>query len=551
MDDMTQLLRRAGFEGDIDTTPPALDTYSHDASLFEIRPTTIVYPKHTGDVETLVGVVSKNKHKNKKLSITARSAGTDMSGAAINDSIIADFTRHFNQITSVSSNKANVQPGVYYRDFEVQTLRHDALLPPYPASRDLCTLGGMVNNNSGGEKSLQYGKTDNFVTELQVVFADGKERTVKPLTKPELVRKMSQKDFEGKVYKQLFELIEENYEVIQAARPKVSKDSTGYHLWNVWNRETGVFDMTKLFVGAQGTLGLTTDLHFRLVPAPKHSGTLVIFLRRLDLLGDLINDVMKQKPATFEGFDNYTLMLSFKLFFSFHKLIGWKETIKLAFQLIPDALKLFRGIPKMVLLVEFNGATEQEVAQKVHAMRTSLSSYNHSSLFEEDENESKAKKFWIMRRASFQLLRSKVKDKHTAPFIDDLVVNPEHLPEFLPKIRKIMKKYKLLATIAGHMGDGNFHIIPLMQLERKDERAVLEPAMKEVNNLVLQYGGSLSGEHNDGLVRGPWLEQMYGKEVVAIFKQVKKIFDPENIFNPHKKTDATWDYSFGHVRNHF
>jgi FAD/FMN-containing dehydrogenase len=156
-----------------------------------------------------------------------------------------------------------------------------------------------------------------------------------------------------------------------------------------------------------------------------------------------------------------------------------------------------------------------------------------------------------MRRQSFQLLRSKVKDKHTAPFIDDLVVNPPYLTEFLPKIRKIIKKYDLLATIAGHMGDGNFHIIPLMKLEDPKDRAKLLPAMKEVDNLVLHYKGSLSGEHNDGLVRGPWLEAMYGKEVLGLFREAKKIMDPQGIFNPHKKANANWDYSFSHIREKF
>lgn len=205
----------------------------------------------------------------------------------------------------------------------------------------------------------------------------------------------------------------------------------------------------------------------------------------------------------------------------------------------------------MVLLVQFSGDTKEEVADKVHNMRLALGAYKHESLFEEDETENKEKKFWIMRRESFNILRHKVKDKHTAPFIDDLVVNPEHLPQFLPEIRSVLNKYKFLATVAGHMGDGNFHIIPLMNLEDKKERDLLEPAMREINGIVLKYGGSLSGEHNDGLSRGPWLEQMYGPAVVELFKEVKDIFDPENIFNPHKKTDSTWDYSFSHIRTNF
>ena len=170
---------------------------------------------------------------------------------------------------------------------------------------------------------------------------------------------------------------------------------------------------------------------------------------------------------------------------------------------------------------------------------------------EEDETEEKSRKFWLMRRESFNLLRSKVKDKHTAPFIDDMVVRPEHLSEFLPQLRAIIVKYKLLATIAGHLGDGNFHVIPLMKIEDPKERAKLQPAMKEVNTLVIKYGGSVSGEHNDGMVRGPWLEQMYSPSVLGYMKELKSLYDPTNIFNPHKKTDANWDYSFSHIRERF
>lgn len=424
-------------------------------------------------------------------------------------------------------------------------------MPSYPASRDLCTIGGMVANNSGGEKSLQYGKTEKFVTELKVVLGDGNEYTVKPLRKSELDKKMKQGDYEGNLYKQVFKLIEANYDQIKAAKPKVSKDSTAYHIWDVWDRDTGIFDMNQLIIGSQGTLGFVTDIHFRLVPAPKHSGTLVVFLRDTRNLGALINKVLEFKPATFEGFDNYTLMLSFKLFYYFHQTLGWWGMIKLGLQLIPDALMLFRGIPKMVLLIEFNGDSTEEVIEKVRAMHEALKPFGHDALFEEDETELKARKFWIMRRESFNLLRKKVHDKHTAPFIDDLVVPPEHLPKFLPELREIVNKYKLLATVAGHMGDGNFHVIPLMKIEDPKERNKLEPCMREVNSLVLKYGGSLSGEHNDGMSRGPWLHQMYSRDMMHIFKDVKNIFDPDNIFNPDKKTDAHWEFSMSHIRQHF
>lgn len=538
-------------KGDVDNSNEIKQLYSHDASMFELVPEVVVAPKDSEDLQKIVSYVSQNKSQNPELSITARSAGTDMSGAAISESVLIDMKKYFTEIFSIESNEAHVQPGVYYRDFEVESLKKEALLPCYPASRDLCTLGGMIGNNSGGEKSLQYGKTEDFVISLKVVFADGKEYEVKPLNKHELDKKMAQDDFEGKIYRETFKLVDDNYDAIKSAKPKVSKDSTGYHLWNIWDRQTGIFDLTRAIVGAQGTLGIVTDIKFRLVKAPKHSGTLVVFMEKTDHLGEIINKTLTHKPATFEGFDNYTLMLSFKLFFFFHKKLGWFGMMKLGIQLLPNALMLFRGIPKMVLLIEFNGENTEEVAQKVHAMREDLKEFGHDMLFEEDENEAKARKFWIMRRESFNLLRQKVKDKHTAPYIDDLVVRPEFLPEFLPKLRVILNKYKFLATVAGHYGDGNFHVIPLMKIEDPKERAKIEPSMKEVNELVLHYGGSLSGEHNDGMSRGPWLAQMYSPEIMKHFKTLKNIFDEQNIFNPNKKVDANWDYSMSHIREHF
>jgi FAD/FMN-containing dehydrogenase len=548
-DDLTHILK-----GEVDASATTRETYSHDASLFEVKPQVVVYPKDAADVQGLVKYVAAHKAAQPKLSITARSAGTDMSGGAINDSIIADFNRHFTQIFEVTSQTAHAQPGVFYRDFEKATLEHQALMPSYPASRELCTIGGMVNNNSGGEKSLEYGKTENFVKELKVVFSDGNEYVVGPITKAELDKKMGQKDFEGEVYRKIFKLVDTHYDAIKAAKPRVTKNSTGYNLWDVWDRETGIFNLGNHIIGGQGTLGLTTDIQFNLVRARPHSGLLVMFLKDIDRLGEVINEVLKAKPATFESFDDVTLWLSIKFMPSFLKMLGPVRFIKLLISLIPDGVMLLHGLPKLILMVEFNGETREEVKDKIHSLRTHLDlkhSYYQISASEEDPTEESSEKYWLMRRQSFQLLRKKVKDKHTAPFIDDLVVNPEYLPEFFPQMRKIIKKYKLFATIAGHMGDGNFHIIPLMKLEDKDERAKLRPAMEETNELVLKYHGVLSGEHNDGMIRGPWLERAYGREIYDLFRQVKNIFDPQGIFNPHKKAGADWDYSMRHVRDHF
>lgn len=537
-------------QGEIFDDDAALEVASHDASLFELRPEVVVAPRDSNDIVQLVRYINTHKDVQPNLSLTVRSAGTDMSGGAVNDSIVIDMKPHMNQVYNVTRDEAHLQPGVYFRDFDTKTAALGALLPSYPASRDLCTLGGMVANNSGGEKSLRYGKTTDYVTELKVVLSDGNEYLVKPLEKKELVRKMSQGDFEGNLYKSVFDLCESHYEEIKAAKPHVSKDSTGYHLWDVWDRETGIFDLGKLIIGSQGTLGVVTEFKVRLVERPAHSGVLVCFMKDVDQLGEVINTVLSHQPATFESFDDNTLWLSFKFFFSFIKKLGFVLWVKTALQLIPDLFALSHGIPKLILMIEFTGNDVKEIEQKIIDMQRDLTKYKMLYM-ERDDTEAKANKFWLMRRESFNLLRQKVKDKHTAPFIDDLVIPPPKLPEAWPQLRRIIKKYNLMATIAGHMGDGNFHIIPLMNIELESERAKFKPAMTEINELVLKSGGSLSGEHNDGMIRGPWLERMYGPTVYGYMKQVKTIFDPKNIFNPHKKTDATWDYSFSHIRKNF
>lgn len=545
-----ELLKQRGFEGDIDTSEQAKQFYSHDASLFEMLPELVVFPKNTEDLQRLVVCAHLMHHQLPNLSLTARSGGSCMSGGAINDSVIIDFSRYFNKIEAVQDFSARAQPGVFYRDFEKATLAKGALLPSFPASRELATIGGMVANNAGGEKSLEYGKTEDYVDKLSVVLSDGQTYELGALNKQQLEAKKSQSNFEGQVYQQMFDLLDNNYDALKAAKPQVTKNSTGYNLWDVWNRESGVFDLTKIFSGSQGTLGLIADTTLRLVHDKPHSGVLVCFMKNLNGLGELINVVTARKPASFEAFDNHTLMLAIKFFPYFRKTLGWRGLFKLAFQLIPDAILLFRGIPKMVLLIEFSGQTPEEVAKKVHEMKLALQPFKLEAT-EEDSTEAKAWKFRIMRRESFNLLRQKVKDKHTAPFIDDFVVPPPYLAQFLPELQAIIKKYGLLATIAGHMGDGNFHVIPLMRIEDPKERAKLEPCMREVNDLVLSYGGSISGEHNDGLIRGSFLSQMYGPEIFELFKQTKQIFDPENIFNPHKKTDADWEFSMSHIRQHF
>lgn len=541
---LSQILR-----GDIADDKKTKNFYSHDTSLFEIQPELVFFPKGVEDLKTLVKFVSENKKIYPHLSLTARSGGTDMSGGAINDSIIAVFEKYFKRIGKIKDGQINVEPGVYYRDFEKVLDKHRLLLPSYPASKNICALGGMIANNSGGEKSLVYGKTIDYVTKLKVILSDGNEYDLEPLNEKKLKAKINQDDFEGKIYKQVYDLIEKNYDLLKKAKPHVSKNSTGYNLWDVYDKEKGIFDLTKLFVGSQGTLGLVTDITLKTVEKKMHSGLIVAYLTKLDNLVDIINTVVPLKPSSFETFDEHTFKLAIKFFFKFRKTLGWKKFIIMAFGFLPDLLMLIRGLPKLIMLVEFEDNDLSQIKNQLDNLRDKLKPFNIA--LHEAKTERKSEKYWLMRRESFNLLRKNVKNKHTAPFIDDLVVPPQNLPEFMPKLTKILEKYDLLYTIAGHLGDGNFHIIPLMDLTDQKEREKIPKCMEEVDELIIKYKGSLSGEHNDGLIRGPFLDHMYDKKVIELFKKTKQIFDPQDIFNPHKKIDANWSYSFKHMRDHF
>lgn len=517
--------------------------YAHDASLFEIRPQAVVAPKDVEDVERLVAFAAARKGSG--VSLTARSAGTDMSGGAVGESIVVDFSKHLNRLRELGDGFAVVEPGLFYRDFEKETLKTGQLLPPYPASRELCTVGGMAANDSGGEKSLRYGKVDRFVLGLTAVLADGKEYALGPLDKDALAKKMAQQDFEGNLYRETHRLLEAHFDAIQAAKPDVSKNSAGYALWNVWDRT--IFDLSKLLVGSQGTLGLITSVRYRLIKPETHSKLLVIFLRALDRLPEIINAVLAHGPESFESYDDNTLKFALRYSGDLIKQMKGQNLFSFAWQFLPEAgMVLTGGFPKQVLLAEFTGMSGAEVDAKLQAAMQALSPLKLH--MRATKTEAEARKYWVVRRESFNLLRKHFKKLRTAPFIDDFCVKPAQLPKFLPELYAVLDRYHLKLTLVGHMGDANFHIIPLMDLSDPKTPEIIRSLSKEVYDLVFRYGGSMTGEHNDGLVRGPYLRQMYGDEMFGVFQAIKRLFDPDDIFNPHKKTEATAEYAMAHLK---
>jgi FAD/FMN-containing dehydrogenase len=518
-----------------------LEDYAVDKSIFKIKPQIVIFPKNEEDIKNLVIFAKENN-----LYLTPRSAGTDMSGGALTDSILLVFTKYFNQIIEINPQKKYVivRPGVYFRDLEKELNKFNLFLPSYPASKEICAVGGMIGNDSGGEKTIKYGKTHDYVIGLNVILSDGHEYYFEKVSGEKLQAKLSQPNFEGEIYRKIYKLLKENYELIQKSKPKVSKNSAGYNIWDAYgiNKDEWL-DLTKLFVGSQGTLGIITKIKFSLIDQPSKNKLAVIFLKSFKQINEILDNLLQLQPESLEITDDHTFKIFLKYSKEMSQILGIKGLVNNIRLFLPEIKLIIKnGLPKLIVLIEF-ADEENKINNKLDQLKNLAKNKKLNLIICQTDIEKE--KYWKLRRDTYKLLREKIKDKIAAPFIDDLIVNPHSFSEFLPKLISILDKYQFLYTISGHLGDGNLHIIPLLDFQKEKDKIL--PAMEEIYDLTLSYQGSITAEHNDGLIRGWYLEKMFGQEIFSIFQAIKKIFDPDNIFNQHKKIQATKDYSFSHL----
>ena len=310
-------------KGEVEDSPQVLEQNARDASLFYVKPEVVAHPLDAEDVCRAVQFVTAEKKKGDSrsvLSLTARSAGTDMSGGPLNNSIILDMTKHFNHIIEIGEEDAIVEPGVYFRDFDKETQKKNLELPSYTASREINTVGGMVANNSGGEKNLKYGKTARYVEKLDVVLADGQVHHLQNLEGDALKQKLDEQGFEGDVYRRMAQLLKapEHKKVIEEHKPQVEKNSSGYALWDIGDPSEGraggepSLNLARLIVGAQGTLGIITKIRFTLVHPKPFAAMTVLFLDSITELGEVVPEVLKHQPDSFESYDDHTFQIAMK-----------------------------------------------------------------------------------------------------------------------------------------------------------------------------------------------------------------------------------------------
>jgi len=530
---------RAATKVEVADDAATLEKYSRDTSIFSRTPKLVAFPRNAAEVSKLAKFVHDARAHGDDISLTGRSAGTDMTGGVLTDSISVVFTKYMNRMGEIGADYAVSEPGVYYRDFEKATKeKNGTIYPAYPASRELCAIGGIVSNNSGGELNLKYGKTNKHVRELELVLSDGSQITTGPLSMEELAAKEKEDTLEGHIYRDLHKLIVENKEEIEKARPNVTKNSAGYNLWDVLDEKKGTFDLNQLVVGSQGTLALVTRAKLDVIKPKAHRAMLVIFMSDLGILPEIVRRVLECTPESFESYDDKTFGLAVRFAPRMLMQMGFIPAVKLGLAFIPDVWAVIRGgVPKLVLMAEFAEDTAEEALKKAQEAHDKLADLHVTMRIAKSESE--AAKYWKVRRESFALLRKNVRGRYAAPFIDDIVVHPDDYPTFLPELYALVSHHRFIYTIAGHIGDGNFHIIPLVNMTGREDRAEIFELMPKVYQLVAKYHGSITGEHNDGILRTPYLNLMFSPKMIQLFAEVKKIFDPFGVFNPGKKVGGT------------
>lgn len=528
--------------GEVITSQDARRYFATDTSIFTLTPAIVVYPRNENDVRKTARFTWQLAERGRVIPITARGAGTDQTGAALGSGIILAFPAHMNKILELDpkSGSVAIQPGLNYGKLQQTLHTHGRFLPPFPASLEFSTLGGAIANNAGGEKSIKYGTTRDYVRSLRIVLANGEVVEARRIGKRELNKKMGLSSLEGEIYRALDALIEENKDLIDQIKRQTTKNASGYALADV-KRKDGSFDLTPLIVGSQGTLAIVTEA---VIETESHTPAATLIVAGFDSIQAAADTVASLKklpssPSAIEMVDEHLLNFVDKT--------------------NPNHLKgvIEKPFSKILLLIEFDDSNAR--VQKKLAKRAKKIIEDNGGTYQLENDLEQQEQFWKVRHAASAVMSYAEGNVKALPIIEDGVVPIDRFGEFLDNVYALFEKHHLHVSVWGHAGDGNIHMQPMMDLGQLGDRQKIFRLMDDYYQLVIGLGGSISGEHGDGRLRGPYVPQMYGPEVYALFEQVKQIFDPHGTLNPGVKIGVTADslkpllrneYSVQHLYDH-
>ncbi len=485
--------------------------YSTDASIYEIEPLGVAYPAHADQVSRILRFAYE-----RGIPVTPRGGGTSLGGQAVGRSIQIDFSRHMNRIleVDVEARWTRIQPGVVLDELNAHLKPLGLLFAPDVSPSNRANVGGMIGNNSCGSHSIIYGKTIDHVLELDVVLSDGTQTVFKPVGDREYGEKSAEDGMQGKIYREIRRIAHEHRDEIEARYPRIMRRVGGYNLDEFLG--DGPFDPCKIIVGSEGTLVAVTEARVNLVPLPAHTGLGICHFSDLIESMEATVEILKTDPSAVELTDRTILDLA-------------KASPAAAHQ-----RDFIEGDPEAILMVEYYGETADEVSDRLDALEALLREKNLGYACVRATTAAAQSNAWGIRKAGLGLLMGMKGDTKPATFVEDTAVSPEKLPDYIRDFRDIVHKHDTVASYYAHASVGTIHIRPLINLKEAGEIAKMRSIAEEIRDLVIAYGGAVSSEHGDGLVRSEWNEKVFGPRLYEAFKEVKAVFDPNGIMNPGK-----------------
>ncbi len=514
------------FEGDIFQDPSSRLQYATDASAYREEPLLVTRPKHSKDIRELILFARKNN-----LSIIPRTAGTSLAGQVVGKGIIADVSKYMTEILEINVKEkwVSVEPGVVLDELNLVLKKHGLFFGPETSTSNRCMMGGMVGNNSCGAHSLIYGSTRDHTLSVKVLLSDGSEAEFSSIDIDAFRKKCESKSLEGDIYRNIENILSDplNQASIRSEYPdpEIKRRNTGYAIdllldTEPFTKDKAAFNFSKLIAGSEGTLAFITEIKLGLLPLPPREKALVcIHCNSLQeaFHGNLI--ALKYAPGAVELMDDKTLELT----------KGNLTQSKNRFFL--------EGDPKALLIVEFARETKAEIMELVAAlekeMREAGYGYHFPLVFDKD-----IPRVWALRKAGLGVLSNMPGDAKPVAVIEDTAVKPEDLPAYMKDFGKILEKYDLECVYHAHIGTGELHLRPVLNLKNEKDVALFQIIGKETAALVKKYRGSLSGEHGDGRLRGSFIPHMIGERNYGLLKDIKQCWDPDGIFNPEKIVDT-------------
>jgi len=544
-----KMFREAGFRGGISSDKHILEKYSTDESIFCIKPQVVVQPKNRSDIEIAVAVIARETKRFDSLSLTPRAAGTGLSGGSLTDSVVIDVCTHLDKISEVVEKKDKItitcEPGAMWRDVEKKLKQHKAYIPSYTASKDICSIGGSIANNAAGPDSLRYGHCADWVESLDVVLNDGKTYTIKPLSLKEYKTLTKAKSEHARIAREIFSLIEKNESVIKNAKPKTKKNTAGYSLWHVFSegvsafkKGEGTFDLTRIICGSQGSVGIITSLVMRALPIQQNTTLLVVPIFDLDEAAKVVLKAIKYNPINVELFDALSFDLALKTPDFFKKRLSGLDYYRTMLNMYATYhIRYGRKTPEFTILITLDEETvgkssKAEIVKNISTLKTRARVVS---------NKIEAEMLWQIRRASYTLSKFQDPTKRPAAFLEDMTVPPENLSRFFVEIKRLLKEFNVTAAVHGHGADGHLHFYPLLDFTNKTTPMLVEKMANKFYDTAVKFKGDFCGEHNDGIIRTPFLNKMFSKKMLDLFAMTENIFDPSDIFNPGKKVNPRFD----------